>query len=320
VTSLRFGPLSTWAVGATLLMGACAGRSTRSLGDEPSAGSGGSGARVGGSGGAGPGAGTGGVTGGGPHLDGGSGPRPLGGAAGAAGAGLGPGDDGGSGPSPRGGSAGRDGGGSAGRGGSAGGGGAGGSGTAFPCESYEAGSSVDQCRGGEFWHRPEAPTCTEPPERRLRGSAGGGGEAGTSGECELDSDCDDAPLGYCVSIFITPTQYGHHCEYACRTDTDCKNGEACLCQTRFSLEDNGPALPLAICAESGCTLDEQCEPGFLCIAGLPYWCDARPDQGFHCQTPEDTCGPGAPGQCDFGDCVFSYGTKTFTCMEQSASL
>jgi peptidoglycan-associated lipoprotein len=84
--------------------------------------------------------------------------------------------------------------------------------------------------------------------------------------CRNDSDCRTDPKEYCVN---------GKCQQ-CRTDKDCKAGEACR---------DGRCGPAA----TACTDDSQCPPGQSCLNGACAPCGSDAD-----------CGPG--GRCQAGKC------------------
>jgi len=276
-----------WALAPATTIAACSGKSTRTVTTDDSAGRGGSGGSGGSATFAGS-AGRGGRSG-------------SGAAAGTGGFGMSPGLDGGSGPGPSGGTSGIGGAGSAGN-----------PGTLFPCIPSNAGSATTgACLNGS-WHRPLPETCRL-PERRTDAAAGAGGEAGLAGaggatpanpdaECEVDTDCDAAPHGYCVRAGY-PSIFTYRCHYACQSDDDCDIDQACACDTQFDVgADSGLSAVIPRCVPADCRLDSQCANGFACFAPAAYDCSGTfGPASYHCQSSNDSCGP--PG-CNGAQCTY----------------
>jgi len=299
-SATRFPRSARWTLLAAIAIAACAGRSTQHGASESSAGRGGSGAIGAGTGGKGGkgGSGASGGTGGSMIADGGSGPT-RGGSGGTGGSFI---TDGGSGPT---------------RGGSAGstptagfsGGGVAGMVTMYPCVPSASGSgTLGECTNG-FWHRPGPVMCILPP-RRMAETGGAGGEAGnplanTNNQCWFDSDCNEHPNGYCVATGKLGS-YTFRCQYACGSDADCGQFEACSCDTELVIEDSGISERIPICLPSNCTLDSQCEPGFACLSAAEDSCLSTGSSGFHCQTSADTCGPPNSGCAQGQSCTYPH--------------
>ena len=284
------------AAGCSFLLAfAACGRSAHHGASEGSTDNGGEGTIAGGTGGNGDtgGVGANGGSGGSVITDGGSGAR--GGSAGSVST------DGGSGPT-RGGSAGSE------PMGGFSGGGVAGMGTKYPCAPSASGSgTVGECTNG-FWHRPEPVTCILPPRRMAEGGAGGEASdptANTNNECWFDSDCNEQPNGYCVATGKLGS-YTFRCHYACSTDADCAESEACSCDTQLVIEDSGISERIPICLPSSCRLDSECQPGFACLTSYQYSCLYTGSGGFFCQTSADTCGPPNSGCAQNQSCTYVH--------------
>ncbi|MCY1064202.1 ferritin-like domain-containing protein [Nannocystis sp. RBIL2] len=120
------------------------------------------------------------------------------------------------------------------------------------------------------------------------------------GGCLSNDDCTELPFGTCREsiilggLFATETGGSGptcECEYGCRTDTDCPEGQICRCA--------GDGLgTYTRCIAADCTADADC-PGELCgVAG-----GACSDGLVHaaCTTPQDECD--GPSDCGGNLCV-----------------
>ena len=147
------------------------------------------------------------------------------------------------------------------------------------------------CANG-FSHRVEKRTCSSTlPRSTICGDGTPVGDAGlASGLCSKDSDCKDAPNGYCQLSAGLAT--GCYCSYGCTTDADCGAGYVCGC-----------ADPVGVCVPTAnCTVDADCGPGLLCITSSDFGgCGVT----FACQVASDTCASPADCPVDAPKCVYN---------------
>ncbi|MDC0723409.1 ferritin-like domain-containing protein [Nannocystis bainbridge] len=120
------------------------------------------------------------------------------------------------------------------------------------------------------------------------------------GECFSNDDCTELPFGSCREAVIlgglAATETGGTgpscaCEYGCRTDTDCPEGQICRCA--------GDELgSFARCIAADCTVDADC-PGQLCAVTSRACSDGLIRAA--CTTPQDECA--GPADCGGNLCV-----------------
>jgi hypothetical protein len=136
-------------------------------------------------------------------------------------------------------------------------------------------SGLVSCQNG-FSHRPQARTCTLPPDV---GAAGSTGEAGSPGEappptgCTNDAQCASLPLGYCD---LSYGGMGAVCRSGCLQDSDCADSAVCICDGSAS---GGK------CVYSNCATDSDCGPTAYCATASGV-CGGY---SFKCTTNEDEC-------------------------------
>lgn len=129
-----------------------------------------------------------------------------------------------------------------------------------------------ECDGG-WLHRPAAGTCQSylPRDTTIKGFA--------PGECTSDSDCTDAPNGYCTlsSEGFNPSETTV-CAYGCTKDSECGVDGMCVC-----------AYPVGRCIVSDCLTDADCSSG-LCV-GVRTETSACGESTyeFACHSPYDAC-------------------------------
>ncbi|NRA35176.1 MAG: hypothetical protein HRU17_17750 [Polyangiaceae bacterium] len=160
-----------------------------------------------------------------------------------------------------------------------------------PLEVAGQPSNLVVCENGMI-HRPESAACVNNINYVAVQSVDGG-----FGDCSQDSDCGDAPNGYCRENvdFV----YALTCESGCLVDSDCLDNQVCIC-----------GQGVGRCEYSQCLTNDDCEGAALCTARSQYGCDyhAVPMRGFACQTPEDRCSVTA--ECSSGlACVFAEGLE-----------
>jgi len=107
--------------------------------------------------------------------------------------------------------------------------------------------------------------------------------------CIDDTDCADAPNGYCEVSVSELTDDLTECRYGCQRDSECGSGAVCLCGS-----------PVGVCVPSSCTRNADCGTNLLCssydsIAG----CGVFDGLAFACQTFDDECGANA--HCGFAE-------------------
>jgi hypothetical protein len=120
--------------------------------------------------------------------------------------------------------------------------------------------------------------------------------------CTSDSDCVRKPNGYCG--WDPPLRDYHVCKYGCTRDEQCTSGQICLCQS-----------PVGMCVRAACTRDADCPQSAVCAV---Y--DQKPQCGppaFACQTPRDTCA----GKCsgDFS-CAFDSSEDRWRCVRVACGI
>lgn len=119
-------------------------------------------------------------------------------------------------------------------------------------------------------------------------------------ECSSNADCDEKSRcvarqvnasGECVGP-IEPERYqwARQCEPGCTVDSDCTEGQICLCDTEI-----GRCAPQAYV--HGCASDADCDDGYHCLMNLYA--------AFGCQLPGDEChssvGCDANEMCTYSD-------------------
>ncbi|MEM6989196.1 MAG: ferritin-like domain-containing protein [Myxococcota bacterium] len=157
-----------------------------------------------------------------------------------------------------------------------------------------------QCGNG-LAHRVSADACELPAADQCMLEAGETGEQ-TSGECSVDADCSDAAHGRC-HLFGMLAECG--CDYACETDADCGDDQACLC--------NGSRSQ---CVPADCRVDADCGEGSACTLETADSSCGVTDVRMTCTTPADACV--STGGCDFGEeCVKDDDECGFQCVQSA---
>lgn len=165
-------------------------------------------------------------------------------------------------------------GGGSGAAGSAGGGGA----ASWACVDMpllaDADTGFFRCASGSI-HRPEVKACpSKLPTSNTCGEVMGGG---IPSGCQADTDCKDAPNGYCnqtsggAGIFCS-------CAYGCTEDKDCLAGQICAC-----------GGSIGVCSVAACTKDADCGAGSACLGYLIVSGCGASSLGFACATAQDEC-------------------------------
>ncbi len=116
--------------------------------------------------------------------------------------------------------------------------------------------------------------------------------------CTSDSDCTDAPHGYCN--LGGNEQWGRYtyCNYGCVTDDDCEGGNVCEC-----------GEGIGQCVTALCRVDGECDPGHVC-ARFAFEDGCGTSISYACTTDQDECRTEA--ECDLdtpadqGGCRPSY--------------
>lgn len=143
-----------------------------------------------------------------------------------------------------------------------------------------------QCADGSL-HRVEAVACTVPDPAN---ACPGGKDV--EGDCKVDADCSARPHGKCISyqpmMRHDPAKVFCGCQYACETDADCGEGQACICPGAMKMGRGGnfpDGLPQCIPAE--CTIDSDCASRECGAAVYNNGC--FDDAALKCRTPGDAC-------------------------------
>jgi hypothetical protein len=119
--------------------------------------------------------------------------------------------------------------------------------------------------------------------------------------CSADADCDERPNGYCNLSSFEPSCY---CNYGCTNDEECGEGRICLCGS-----------PVGQCVPADCRSDADCGQGLRCTSYVTEpGCGGT---GFRCQTPEDDCA--SDSDCDQGSQCSSDGVS-HTCREMNCAI
>jgi hypothetical protein len=129
----------------------------------------------------------------------------------------------------------------------------------------------------------------------------------TQKSCDTDADCKAHPNGKC-SKFFGEVPGGAYCDciYSCSEDSDCENGNVCVCN---GVVKSG--LSYSACAESSaCHTDAECPSGECGITAFNDGC--FPHVELACRADKDACrvdADCAPGH----SCATVYASGTFTC-------
>ncbi|GMV42435.1 MAG: hypothetical protein AMXMBFR64_41510 [Myxococcales bacterium] len=114
-------------------------------------------------------------------------------------------------------------------------------------------------------HRPEAPTCPEPPAPSA--CAASYADANHPSTCETTADC--AGDSICLDQALGPDSTSCGCHpVGCRADADCPGGQACVCGTLTPASFCGGlgAPPCGhTCFEADCLTDADCGPARYCV-------------------------------------------------------
>ncbi|HTM44396.1 MAG TPA: ferritin-like domain-containing protein [Polyangiaceae bacterium] len=138
---------------------------------------------------------------------------------------------------------------------------------------------LETCANG-LVHRAQATECPNPLPRDtvLTPPAA---DAGAIVQCHQDSDCTDAPHGYCEMQGAPPGPVifvpGTFCGYGCVNDSECPEGSLCECGS-----------PVGQCVQAQCKTDADCACDATCMR-------METDNGcgiqvqYVCQTATDQC-------------------------------
>lgn len=127
------------------------------------------------------------------------------------------------------------------------------------------------CDGGSV-HRPTQVDCPSLVPRAAACQPYVSYDAGLGGGCTYDSDCTAQANGYCVPGIQIP---GCQCNYGCIRDSDCAQGQICLCGD-----------PVGRCVSSTCITDQDCGQGTCLSYEAMPGCSVT---AFACQQLGDTC-------------------------------
>lgn len=99
--------------------------------------------------------------------------------------------------------------------------------------------------------------------------------------CTTDADCKEHPYGKCVTGY---GQVGSYCgcQYACASDSDCNEDEACICKGTGRL-----GAGHSVCAKAFCRVDGDCESKQCSLSIYNNGCSAIPS--LACRTKADMC-------------------------------
>lgn len=126
---------------------------------------------------------------------------------------------------------------------------------------------------------------------------------GDVSSCVADTDCTDRPNGRCLQKFGMVGSFCD-CEYACATDTDCSEGEVCVCGP-----DLGPGKH-ATCVLAECEDGSECESGSCQLS--VYFNGCAEKLQFMCRTGDDQCADNLG--CPEGEvCAYDEGARAWTC-------
>jgi hypothetical protein len=146
-----------------------------------------------------------------------------------------------------------------------------------------ADTGYEYCEEG-FSHRPEIKSCISLLPREPEGEPGE-----EEDQCTSDADCTERPYGYCErGNEPLPFRY---CAYGCIEDSDCAQGQICVCGSF-----------IGECRPASCKSDADCDDGALCASYVNVSCFGS---GFACQHPADECMSGKDCQRD-DVCVFRH--------------
>jgi hypothetical protein len=130
-------------------------------------------------------------------------------------------------------------------------------------------------------HRPQKGVCPSPTLPRARVLAK---PSVGKMECARDADCREKRFGRCEYGTSMGHQIGTRCTYGCTRDEECAKGWLCVC-----------GEPAGQCQRAHCSVDSDCGDGLLCAS----FGQRDTEKGFACQTPADECGGD-------NDCARSY--------------
>jgi hypothetical protein len=128
-------------------------------------------------------------------------------------------------------------------------------------------------------HRPTAPTCNEVRPSTVPD----GGFHNDAGQCDTDSDCDDADAGVDGRCLIPGPFKPPVCSYdECFQDSDCGPYHVCVCRDYDTVEAND-------CEPSNCETDSDCGDGGYCSPMFGGCAPVIGIVGYYCHTPNDHC-------------------------------
>ena len=157
-------------------------------------------------------------------------------------------------------------------------------------------------------HRPDDSQCAAP---RPPGNCQSNG-VGPLNSCSSDSQCvDGGANGRCLAPGGPP---GCFCSYdACRSDTDCAAGQACVCHGSAYAGGGNVCMAGNCRVDSDCGNGGSCSPAHLCAAAVGVGI------GYYCHTNEDQCVNDS--DCSMRDvCTWSSVDSRWECRQQVCPL
>jgi hypothetical protein len=131
--------------------------------------------------------------------------------------------------------------------------------------------------------------------------------------CDSDADCTDKPHGFCMG---GTGQIGTYCSciYPCHDDSECGEGQACMCPDAVS---GGP--PAATCSPAACKQDSDCPSG---ECGATFHFNGCYEQtSLQCRDAGDACRGdsecGDNGSCAALDRGEGIASVSFECAQMS---
>ncbi len=148
-------------------------------------------------------------------------------------------------------------------------------GNAYPCKNPQPFSVDGQATGlemcdGSVLRRSENITCPSALPQSEACSA-------QQMNCTTDADCTDHAHGFCRTDAFSPgSPTSCSCEYGCVVDSECPDGQRCLCGN-----------PVGRCVAADCGSSADCPSGFDCIVAGGSC--SLVNTSLHCQGPADKC-------------------------------
>jgi hypothetical protein len=131
-----------------------------------------------------------------------------------------------------------------------------------------------------------------------------------TGACQVDDDCGG---GNNRCIYYSGECL---CQTFCETDSDCGEGEACICRGAVPNRPGGVQTlsEWSVCRATECWSDMDCD-GFGCGMRIN---DCGPAEGFACRTPDDECH--TDSECPMGEpCIYAREEGRWICLNEGAA-